>query len=149
MDAPFLLSLAALAVSILAALYARWAALEAKKANQLTQIEKRVEIYRAFDTLRFAMLRDACDISHKETSILYQPSRESEFHFPRPIAEKLKKYHKVCFNLAEVNRKSKRSDLSEGDINDIHAKQDQLLDEEAALADELDKDIRKQIKTVI
>jgi len=147
MDAELLLSLAALAISLLAALYARWAAIEAKKANRLSQIEKRIEIYRAFDSLRFAMLRKACGITHEETSALYQAARESEFHFPHSISEKLKKYHHVCFELAEVNRKINRSNLKEEEITAFRKQQDELLNEEMILAKNLEKILREELKS--
>lgn len=146
MDTYLLLSLAALAVSLLAALYARWAAMEAKKANKLAQLEKRVEIYRAFDTLRFSMLREACGISHTEASVLYEPAREAEFHFQVSISRKLKEYHRICFELAEINRKTKRQNLNSDRLQLLYNEQDKLLAEEEKLAKEFDKHLREELR---
>lgn len=145
MDSTLLLTLASLAVSLLSALYARWAVTEAKKANKIAKLEKRIEIYRAFDALRFSMLREGCRISHNETSILYQAARESEFHFPLSISKKLTDYHHTCFELAEINNKIKRPDINRDQLQSLRNEQDKLLDEEEKLAKELNKLIREEL----
>jgi hypothetical protein len=51
----------------IAALVAVRAWQEARRANDIAVHAKRMEIYKAFDALRFAMLQKACGITHQET----------------------------------------------------------------------------------
>jgi len=56
---------------------------EVKKANVISNHEKQKGIYKAFDSLRFAMLREVCGITHEDVGKIYHSSRDSEFYFPQ------------------------------------------------------------------
>ena len=145
MDTSDILALVALLVACLSALYARRAWREAHRANDINAHDRKLEVYRAFDALRFAMLQKACSVTHEETGKFHFPSRDSEFYFDPDIHGKLRKYWEICFELAELNSKQ-RSRNPEGEERDVlHREQDGLLSKEAALADEIDSLLRREL----
>ncbi|WP_141699175.1 hypothetical protein [Candidatus Thiosymbion oneisti] len=140
------LSVLSILVAGLSALYARHSWQEAIKANTISNHERKREIYNAFDTLKFAMLREACGINHESVGKFYQPSRDSEFYFSEKTHNKINRYFHVCFELAELNRKKSTRDNDEITLSEIHSKQDALLNEETRLSKEIDEELRNLLK---
>jgi hypothetical protein len=145
-----LLALAAFGVSVLSAIYARRAIDEAKKANRLSVHDHRLEIYREFETVRFAVRSKGLGIKHIDIAGLYRPSQESAFYFPEAISAKLVEYVDTCFALAELNRKLQfRAELSDEEKNNLRRKQDALSEKERLLAKTLTSEIRSNLDVVV
>jgi len=140
------LSVLAILVAGLSAFYARHSWQEAVKANTISNHERKKEIYKSFDALKFAMLREACGINHQSVGKFYQPSRDSEFYFSEEAHNKIKRYFHICFELAELNRKKTTTNNDEKEISAIHSTQDALLDEETRLSKEIDEELRDLLK---
>lgn len=145
MDMSDIIAFGSFVVAILAALYARWAWSESKKANDIAIHGKQMEIYKSFDSLRFAMLQKACSITHEEVGKFYFPTRDSEFYFNEKIHKKVEEYFETCFELAEWSRKMKRS-LTKEQIQEIHDAQDSLLEKGESLSKELDSLLKENLK---
>lgn len=141
-----LIALGSFLVALLAAVYARWAWREARRANDIAAHAKRMEIYKAFDALRFAMVQKADSISHEDVGRFYFPSRDSEFYFSPDVHDKVRKYFEICFGLAEWNSKKTRRNPTGDELHQLHKGQDRLLSEEAALSKEIDAVLRGELK---
>lgn len=145
-----LLALAAFGVSALSAIYARRAILEARKANRLSVHGHRLEIYREFDSVRFAIMREGLRIKHTDIAGLYRPSRESAFYFPTAVSSKLVEYYDTCFELAELNSKLQfRTHLSSEEKDELRHKQDVMSDKEQKLAESLSSELRSNLDVVV
>lgn len=145
-----LLALAAFGVSVLSAIYARRAIDEARKANRLSVHDHRLEIFREFDTVRFAMMREGLGIKHTDIAGLYRPSRESAFYFPEAVSEWLIEYYDTCFELAELNSKLQfRTHQSLKEKGELRQKQDAMSQTERRLAESLSAELRSNLDVVV
>ena len=130
----------------LAALYARWAWVEARRANELSVHSNRMDIYRALHNLRFAVQANGVTIESKHVFPFYHPSREARFYFSKvETSQKLSEYFDVCFELAECSRKLSRPNLPDTDIKKIYDKQDELSGREQSLFREAEKDVEEEL----
>lgn len=130
----------------LAALYARWAWGEARRANELSVHSNRMNIYRALHNLRFSVQAYGVTIELKHVSAFYHPAREARFYFSKAeTSQKLSEYFDVCFDLAECTRKLRRPNLLDIDIKRIHDKQDELSDLEQSLFREAEKNVEEEL----
>ena len=141
-----LIALGSFLGACLAAVYARWAWREARRANDIATHAKRMEIYKAFDALKFAMVQKAYSISHEDTGRFYSPSRDSEFYFTPEVHDKLWRYFEICFDLAEWNLKKTTRNPTGEELEQLRKEQDRLLSEEAALSIEIDAVLRSELK---
>ena len=95
-----------LLVAVLAALYARWSSMEAKKANQISLLSGRKEIYIAFLNLKMHMQQCQGSAQLAEVSKFYYLVLNAWMYFPDSLAEEIKDYYDACFWIAEIhNRK--------------------------------------------
>lgn len=94
----------ALLIALLSALYARWAATEAKKANRISLLQYRTEIYDAFKALAMHMIQHADQAMHSEVTKFYHPSRNAKFYFDSELAKEIERYYDLCFAIADQNR---------------------------------------------
>lgn len=138
-----IISILALVVASGSALYARWSWREAKRANDIATHEKQLSIYKAFESLKFAMVQKADSITHEDTGKFYTASRDSEFYFTPDIHNKIKEYFDVCFDLAVINRNKQTRNYEGEKLDEVHNNQDSLLEKEARLANEIDSELRK------
>lgn len=94
--------LAFLAAS-LSALYARWSSLEAKKANQISLLSGRKEIYIAFFNLKMHMEQYCDSAKLVEVSKFYYSVINSQMYFPADLAKEVEEYYDACFWIAEIH----------------------------------------------
>jgi len=130
----------------LAALYARWAWAEARRANELSVHSNRMDIYRALHKLRFAVQTKGIMIEAQHVAPFYHPSREARFYFSNAgTSQKLVEYFEVCFELAECTRKLSRQNLSDTDIKKLQDAQDALSDQEQVLFREAENSVEEEL----
>ena len=132
--------------AVLAAVYARRASLEAKRANDLAAHSNKIEIYKAFRALHFSVLEKGTGIEHADVGRFYHPSQEAEFYFSSPeTAEKVMAYFKLCFQLAETKRKLSRTHLTQEQIEELWLEQDKIFEEEARLSSDVERLLKSEI----
>ena len=105
-------------VALLAAIYARWASFEAKRSNDLAFHTNKIEIYKEFLVLKYAILQREENISYEDTKKFYFSHLYSEFFFSEQTHNKIKQYFDTCFDIAgkpidasrldELKKKEKR-----------------------------------------
>lgn len=91
-------------ISGLAALYARWAWNEAKRANELSLLEHRKAIFDAFFHIKRHMTQKGQFASLDEVSRFYYPSRDASIYFEEGLAENISNYYSACFKVADLAR---------------------------------------------
>ena len=99
------IAILALLVAVLAALYARWSSMEAKKANQISLLSGRKEIYIAFLNLKMHMQQCQGSAQLAEVSKFYYLVLNAWMYFPDSLAEEIKDYYDACFWIADIYRK--------------------------------------------
>lgn len=144
-DLPLVISIAALLVSLLSALYSRWVWSEQKKANDIAVHNRKLEIYKSFESLRFALLQHGTSVPLEEVAKFYPYSRDAEFYFSPDVHQKLEEYGEICFKLAILNRERNRGEYSREGMDRCSAERSDLLDFEIKLSEELNKALRKAL----
>ena len=91
------IAILALLVAVLAALYARWSSMEAKKANQISLLSGRKEIYIAFLNLKMHMQQCQGSAQLAEVSKFYYSVINSQLYFPADLAKEVEDYYDACF----------------------------------------------------
>jgi hypothetical protein len=99
------IALLALLVAMLSALYACWSSYEAKKANQISLLGHKKEIYDAFFKLRRHMVQKAEFAELGEVSKFYYPSKNAKIYLPSDLAKDIEEYFDACFWIADIHRK--------------------------------------------
>ena len=107
------LAVISLLVAVLAAIYARWAWSEAKRANEISLHRNRKEIYDAFFGLKSHMAQywDLADFS--VVTLFCDHSHNAAFYFDKPLALELKNYYTLCFHIADKSRTHPDADARE------------------------------------
>lgn len=100
-----IIALLALLVAGLSALYARWSWREAKKANNISMLAHKKEIYDAFYELKRHMTAKAQFAELGEVSKFYYHQRNSKIHLPSDLAEDIEKYYDACFWISDIHRR--------------------------------------------
>ncbi len=106
LDTSDVIALLALLVAGLSALYARWSWSEAKKANQISLLGHKKEIYDAFFELKMHMARKAEFASLDEVYKFYYPSKNAKIYLPSDLAKDIEKYFDACFQISDIHRKN-------------------------------------------
>lgn len=141
-----LIAFLSLLVAVLAALYARWAWGEARRANEISVHSNRMKIYCALHNLRFAVQTKGIRIEAQHVAPFYHPSREARFYFSNAdTSQKLVEYFDVCFGLTECTRKLSRPNLSDADIKKLQDEQDALSDQEQTLFRAAEKNVEEEL----
>lgn len=91
-------------VAGLSALYARWAAEEAKRANELALLAHRKAIYDAFFELKMHMEQRGFRPDMEQVSKFYYPSRDAAFYVKESLSSEIAKYYELCFKVADLAR---------------------------------------------
>lgn len=99
-----IIALLALVLAGLSALYARWSWSEAKRANQISLLGHRREIYDAFFELKMHMTQKAEFAELEEVSKFYYQSRNARIYLPSALAKDIEKYFDACFWVADIHR---------------------------------------------
>lgn len=105
LDTSDVIALLALLVAGLSALYARWSWHEAKKANQISLLGHKKEIYDAFFELKMHMTQKAEFAELGEVSKFYYPSKNAKIYLPSDLAKDIEKYFEACFWISDTHRK--------------------------------------------
>lgn len=89
-------------VAGLSALYARWAAKEAKRANELALLSHRKIIYDAFYELKMHMEQRGLRPEMEQVSRFYYPSRDAAFYVKESLSNEITNYYELCFKVADL-----------------------------------------------
>ena len=138
------IALLALLVAVLAAIYARWSSLEAEKANQISLINGRKEIYLAFINLKMHMLQQRQGAQLTEVSKFYHHTITAHLFFPASLAKKIQDYYDACFWLADSYQLNGDATLE----NSNKDKQSKYLDTQSGLSLTIDTEILKLFKAL-
>lgn len=101
MDITLLIAILSALAALLAAVYARWASVEAKRSNELSLLTNKIEIYKEFLALKYAVQQKAETLTYEDTSKFYLPHLYSEFCFQKKVHEKIVEFFDVCFEIAQ------------------------------------------------
>lgn len=134
------LALLSLLVAGLSALYARWSWNEARKANQISLLGHKKEIYDAFFELKMHMTQKSQLAELGEVSKFYYPSKNANIYLPSDLAKDIENYFEACFRIADIHRKHG------GMTNDSRLECKQHIKIEIELAPKIDKEITKLLK---
>lgn len=140
MDTSNVIAILALIVAALSALYTYWSSKEAKRANAISLLGHRKEIYDAFFELKMYMTQKAKFAEFGEVSKFYYPSRNANIYFPSELAEDINKYYEACFCLADIHRKN--GGLTKEGANEAEPH----LKREKELAPKIEKTVLEWIK---
>lgn len=135
MDLSAWLAVLSFLAALLAALYARWASFEARRSNEQAFHTNRIEIYKEFLALKYAILQRGDAVDHEDTRKFFYPHLYSEFFFSSATHEKIKRYFDVCFQMADKSLE-----------NDDLAK---LKKEERDLVGDVETLIKKELKVAV
>ena len=125
------IALGALILAGLSALYARWSLNEAKKANKISLLSYRKEVYDAFFELKMHMIIKAEFAELGEVSKFYYPSKNAKFYFSSALAQDIEMYYEACLGIANPNRNYGRIPKEE------------YVETEIRLSSKMDNDITK------
>ncbi len=101
-DKSDMIALLAVLIAGLSALYARWAAMQAKRANELALLNHRKAIYDAFHELRMHMQQRGVRPDLEQVSKFYYPSRDAAFYVKETLSSEISKYYDLCFKVADL-----------------------------------------------
>jgi hypothetical protein len=136
----------AVLVALLTALYTRWVWNEARTTNLLALHVNRLEVYRAFNSLRQAVQERGVNIAPQHVALFYNPSQEAKFYFSEPRTSKLlRDYFDTCWKLTEQARKLDRTPLPEAERAHLHEEQDRLSRLEESQYAETKDQIEKEL----
>ena len=132
--------------ALLSALYARWTWGEARKANLLALHSNRIEVFRAFNSLRQAVQEQGLSIERQHVLRFLHPSHESKFYFAEAkTSELLVQYFDTCFALTEQANKFSRSFQVDADRQLLESEQDKLSEQEQSLFNEAKQQLEKEL----
>ena len=134
------IALLAMLVSGLSALYARWSWSEAIKANRISLLGYRKEIYDAFFELKMHMVQKAECAELSEVSKFYYQPRNAKIHLPSALADDIQNYFDACFWIADIHKKFG------GISKDSKTECKQHLEAEKALAPKIEKEFLKLLQ---
>lgn len=100
------IALLAMLVAGLSALYARWSWREARRANQISLLGHKKEIYDAFFAPKMHMTQKAEFAEMKEVSKFYYPAKNANIYLPKKLAKDIDTYFNACFWIADIHRKN-------------------------------------------
>lgn len=142
-----IISLGSLVGAVLAVIYARRAWTESQRANALSMHSHKLEIYKAFCSLKLTLCQRGILIESAEVAQFYSPLQNAEFYFSKGTFERISRYFEICFALSELTRKLQRSGLAQEQIEDFYSKQDRLRKDELSLSAEVECLIKKELYT--
>jgi hypothetical protein len=125
-----------LLVAVLAALYARWSSMEAKKANQISLVSGRKEIYIAFINLHMHMLQKQQSAQLAEVSKFHYHTITSRLFFKSSLAKDIHDYYDACFWIADMRDRGVTLQESREDLR-------RYLEAEKRLSKKIDSEILK------
>ncbi len=94
------IAILAILVSTLSAIYARYSWAEAKKANAISLLSYRQDIYMAFVELKDYMCVKMQNAEFSEVQKFLWPKKLAALHFPAYIASDINDYYYACVQMA-------------------------------------------------
>ncbi|MBO7924571.1 hypothetical protein C7Y69_16300 [Alteromonas sp. KS69] len=128
-----LLAVAAILVSILSAVYARYSVSESKRANSIALLAERKQIFKDFYSLKSHMVAFGNSAKMKEVVKFNTSMQGAKLLLPQSLADELDTYFKICFDMARVYEKSK------GFISEIEEEAFDLAEKEIEFGNRLEK----------
>lgn len=124
------ISIIALLVSGLSALYSRWTWKVAKKSNFISLLPKREEIYEALKQLHYHVSRVGTSVEFPEVARLYVYKGAAAIYYPEMISKKLEQYLDTCYNLAVLNslKDSPQSPERRQEQHDAHIREIEIYE---------------------
>lgn len=112
-ESQYLISLGAMAVSILAAIYSRRAITEAKRANKINLHPHQKELYGAFKDMQRKI--EACIATGSEVNPaeFFPHAKTAPLYISKELAHSLMDYSQVCFQLVQLNARIEERKLTE------------------------------------
>jgi hypothetical protein len=98
------MALLAMLVAGLSALYARWSWREARRANQISLLGQKKEIYYAFFALKMHMIQRSELAEMKEVSKSYHTAMDANIYLPSKLAKSIDTYFYACFRIADIHQ---------------------------------------------
>src|SRR6266404_9192847 len=146
MDTSSLIAALPIPVALLSALYSRWVWGEARRTNLLALHANRIEVFRAFNSLRQSVQEQGFGIEQERVALFFHPSRESKFYFSEAkTSQLLGQYFDICFALAQQAGKLDRPHLTEPERKLLREEQDGLSTREQSLSGEIEKQLEKEL----
>lgn len=127
-------------VAGLSALYTRWSWKETKKANQITLIKEKKEIYDAFFELKMHMSQNAQFAELSEVSKFYYQQKNAKLFLPEKLSSDIEKYFEACFQVAIIHKRNG------GASSESHLEYEQHLSTEERLSGKIENELIKIIK---
>ena len=129
------IAVASFIVAILSACYTYSTLCTSKKANEISLLERRSEIYTAFRELKIHMQQKSRFADMSEVAKFYYSSENAKIYFPSDLATEIEIYFNACFQLADIHFKYK------GINNHSSIESQQHIDIQKNLATKLDAKI--------
>lgn len=104
MEISVLISLAALFVALLSALYANHSVTEARRANEISLHNEKLKIFKGILDLRATVTGRGTDIEERELFCFYEHVQLSEFYYDSKIHQQIKDYFDCVWDI--VKRRS-------------------------------------------
>jgi uncharacterized protein (TIGR03382 family) len=98
------MALLAMLVAGLSALYARRSWREARRANQISLLGQKKEIYYAFFALKMHMIQRSELAEMKEVSKFHYPAMNANIYLPSKLAKSVDTYFDACFRIADIHQ---------------------------------------------
>lgn len=107
---------------------------EAKRSNRLSLHERRLEVYRAIQDLRFIMQSEGLGVQTSQVVKFLRVISEAKFCFKnKETYQAIHAYFENCLELADLNRKNSRSNIETPERAILEKYQDSALDSDQAL----------------
>ncbi len=130
----------ALVVAVLSALFAYWSWHEARRANQISLLGHKKEIYEAFFKLKMHMIQKAQLAEPGEVCKFYHSSKNAQIYLPSDLAKNMEKYFDACLEIANIHEKYGGISKASSDECKQH------IDAEKVLAPKIESEIIKLLQ---
>jgi hypothetical protein len=101
METSYLISFLAILISGLSALYARHAAKEAMRSNEIAIHNERLRIFKGILELRGELSRHGVNIKEHDLFGYYENVQLSEFYYNETIHKKIKEYFDIAWEVVK------------------------------------------------
>ncbi len=147
----FYISIIACGGAILSALYARWSAKHAERANEIALHNERLKIYRGFLDFKFELKQRPTDFSITSLVDFENHVRLAEFYFDSGLYRLLKQFSEIavqiyakrdCHKSTHGNHVNQERSGSDVLLNQIHSLSEQCQN----LLPIIDEEFRKRLR---
>ena len=136
----------AIGISCILVILGVWRLIAQIKANAISKHPKQLEVYNAFGELAFYVNTNGLGLDMHEIAKFNQVLKKSDFYFDKKFAIQLNEYFDICWDLADLNRKSLRDQKDDKKMGQIEKEQDILFDKEIQLSKEIEENFKSILK---